>query len=97
MKNGIRAFIIAIAISALGASTALAAPPHGEGGHPHHVRTGSGGCVELNQVLFHFDVRGLHRGSNASSSFDITTFDPADPSTYPVMRGPWHGSCAAPF
>jgi hypothetical protein len=97
MRKGLRALGLAIALTTLSASAAIAAPPHGEGGHPHHVRTGNGGCVELNQVLFHFDVRGLHRGSNASSSFDITTFDPTDPSTYPVMRGPWHGSCEAPF
>lgn len=63
-----------VAIVAPGAS---AEPPHGEGGHVHHVRTGSGQCVQIDAVAFHAVDRGLHQGASASAS----------------NKGPWHGPC----
>lgn len=60
------------------APAAHAAPPHGEGGHVHHVRTGDGGCVTLDAVTFGGEARGLHQGATASGA----------------ERGPWHGPCS---
>ena len=58
-------------------SAASAEPPHGDDGHVHHVRTGSGECVPIDAVAFHAVGRGLHQGANESG-----------PS-----KGPWHGLC----
>lgn len=69
--------LIAMALMAVG-PTALAAPPHGEGGHTHHVDTGNGDCVPINAVAFHAEDRGLHQGANASGA----------------AQGPWHGPCS---
>lgn len=59
------------------APSALAGPPHGEGGHVHHVDTGNGGCVQIDAVAFHAEARGLHQGASASGT----------------AHGPWHGPC----
>ncbi len=58
------------------------APHGGPFSHPHHVHTGNGGCVNLNEVLFEHEdpARGLHRGSLASTT----------------AHGPWHGTCTTP-
>ncbi|MFJ5860265.1 hypothetical protein ACIQCM_02450 [Pseudarthrobacter sp. NPDC092439] len=48
-------------------------PLGGEHAHQHVVMTPSG-CVDIDQVLFEPDVRGLHRAANESG--------PA--------KGPWH-------
>lgn len=58
-------------------SAATAAPPHGDGGHTHHVHTGAGGCVDVDAVAFLADDHGLHRGASASGDH----------------RGIWHGPC----
>jgi hypothetical protein len=73
--------VMAAAAVALGItmapSAASAEPPHGDGGHVHHVGTGNGECVSIDEVAFHPGARGLHRGADASG-----------PS-----NGPWHGPC----
>lgn len=66
-----------VAISIAVATGAAAAPPHGDGGHTHHVHTGQGGCVDVNAVAFFAEDRGLHRGANASGP----------------EQGIWHGPC----
>jgi hypothetical protein len=85
--------ILVLATATLLASSVLAGPASAEGPpppHPHHVNTGNGGCVDIDR---HFATgHGLHVGSNKSSSFD-----PADPDTYPKDRGPWHGTCVDPW
>lgn len=58
------------------ASVASAGPPHGDGGHIHHVHTPSG-CVQLDQVTWYAEDRGLHEGAS-SSGFE---------------QGVWHGPC----
>ncbi len=68
---------LAAAISMGTAATAVAAPPHGDGGHTHHVHTGDGGCVDVDSVAFFAEDRGLHRGGNASG----------------FEQGVWHGPC----
>jgi hypothetical protein len=56
--------LIVAVLTAL-APAALAAPPHGDGGHPHNVSTGSG-CRDIDAVAFNAEDRGLHRGANES-------------------------------
>jgi hypothetical protein len=68
---------LVVAVSLAVSPAALAAPPHGEGGHHHHVNTGDGGCRDVSTVAFHAQDRGLHQGANASGRDD----------------GPWHGPC----
>ena len=55
--------------------------PVGPTGHPHHVLTGNGGCVDIDSVAFEGGpgARGLHLASFASGG-------PA--------QGPWHGPCS---
>lgn len=76
-----RTRMITIALATAAAMTmatgAMAAPPHGDGGHTHHVHTGDGGCVDVDAVRFLPEDRGLHRGAN-SSGFE---------------QGIWHGPC----
>ena len=62
------ATVLAGALAAVGLSTApvVAAPPHGPGGHTHHVWTGNGECVDIDSVAFLAEQRGLHRGASAS-------------------------------
>lgn len=78
-RGAMRAVAGAVIVAALTAvaPAAGADPPHGDGGHTHHVTTGNGGCVDVNAVVFLPENRGLHRGANASGS----------------DRGPWHGPC----
>ena len=52
----------------LGAASAVAAPPHGAGGHTHHVWTGNGECVDIDSVAFLAQARGLHRGASSSGT-----------------------------
>lgn len=75
----IRTTTLALATVAMVGTTtaAMATPPHGDGGHTHHVHTGDGGCVDVDSVTFLADDRGLHQGGNASG----------------VERGLWHGPC----
>lgn len=63
-KRTLLAAAILMAVVAI-APVAGATPPHGAGGHTHHVHTPSG-CVDVNRVSFLVEDRGLHRGSNAS-------------------------------
>jgi hypothetical protein len=79
-RAGVRGAGLALIVAALTAvaSAALAAPPHGEGGHPHHVATGNGGCVTVDAVAFRAEDRGLHQGANKSGP----------------EAGPWHGPCS---
>jgi hypothetical protein len=76
-----RRLLVAVAIAGaaiLGvAPSAVAAPPHGTGGHVHHVHVGNGGCVQIDAVAFLAESRGLHQGANASG----------------VEKGVWHGPC----
>ena len=74
-----RGLTIAAAAAALlvAAAPAHAGPPHGEGGHVHHVMTGSDRCVPIDAVAFLPESRGLHRGAGASGT----------------GRGPEHGGC----
>ncbi len=73
--------MITIALATAGsmavATSAVAAPPHGDGGHTHHVHTGNGGCVDVDAVAFLPEDRGLHQGANSSGS----------------EQGVWHGAC----
>lgn len=68
--------IVAAAIL-MSAPAAQAGPPHGEGGHLHHVHTGNGECVQLDAHAFLPEARGLHRAA-AESGFE---------------RAVWHGPC----
>lgn len=68
---------LATAASMAMATGAVAAPPHGDGGHTHHVHTGDGGCVDVDAVAFLVKDRGLHRGAHSSGS----------------EQGIWHGTC----
>lgn len=76
-----RQFLVTAAIAAttllVSAPVAQAGPPHGAGGHVHHVHTGDGGCVQLDEHTFLPESRGLHQGA-AESGFE---------------RGVWHGPC----
>lgn len=68
----------AIVASTLAVTPAAhAAPPHGEGGHTHHVLLGNGECLDVDAVAFFVDDRGLHRGAGASGP----------------DHGIWHGPC----
>jgi hypothetical protein len=86
-------------VSATLLGLAMMVGPAAAEGHPpphtHHVNTGNGGCVDIDRLFA--TGHGLHVGSNKSSGFDISTFNPTDPSTYPKDRGPWHGTCEAPW
>lgn len=68
----------------MAATPASAAPPvsHHPGGaghaHSHHIHTGNGRCVDIASVFFNADVRGLHRGADASRG---------------PLQGPYHGTC----
>lgn len=69
-----------VAVMALAAPASAADPQAAEqspvGGthaHQHVVMTGSG-CVDIDQVLFEPDTRGLHRAANESGP----------------DKGPWH-------
>lgn len=77
---GARATAVVLIMTALAAvaPAALAAPPHGEGGHAHHVISGGGHCVPLDAVAFLPQGRGLHQGASMSGR----------------ERGPWHGPCS---
>lgn len=77
MRTRMITIALATAISMAMATGAMAAPPHGDGGHTHHVDTGDGGCVDIDAVTFLGQDRGLHRGAGSSGS----------------EQGPWHGSC----
>jgi hypothetical protein len=79
-RGGRRGAAVALILAGLvtAAPAAHAAPPHGEGGHIHHVDTGNGGCVTVDAVTFRGEGRGLHQGANASGP----------------ERGPWHGRCS---
>lgn len=67
------------------ASSALAASPRaddrspvgGEHAHTHHIHTGNGDCVDIDQVRFEPGGHGLHHGVSQSD-------DRADM---------WHGTC----
>lgn len=76
MRYAVGAFALLTAIL-VGSPPATAAPPVDEGGHVHHVITGSGECVPIDAVAFRAEPRGLHRGASASGP----------------DRGPWHGPC----
>lgn len=76
-RTRITTIALSAALAMSGATGALAAPPHGEGGHTHHVHTGNGGCVDVDAVAFTAEDRGLHRGANASG----------------FEQGIWHGTC----
>lgn len=65
------------AVSMAMATSVTAAPPHGDGGHTHHVHTGNGGCVDVDAVAFLGGDRGLHQGASSSGS----------------EQGVWHGAC----
>lgn len=56
--------LVALSLVTIG-SPASATPPHGEGGHTHHVHTPAG-CIAIDRVTFVVDDRGLHRGGNSS-------------------------------
>lgn len=77
MKYRLTMIALVSALSLSTASGALAAPPHGDGGHTHHVHTGNGGCVDVDAVAFFGEQRGLHRGAGASG----------------FEQGIWHGGC----
>ena len=77
MKRLVTASAIVLAAILGPTSSALADPPHGDGGHVHHVDTGNGGCVQIDAVAFHAVERGLHRGAGESGT----------------EHGPWHGPC----
>lgn len=69
---------VATAVALLTASpSATAVPPHGVGGHVHHVHTGTGDCILIDAVAFLPQERGLHQGASSSGS----------------DHGPWHGPC----
>jgi hypothetical protein len=68
---------MALVVAALAAPAAAAPPTGGPFAHSHHVHTGNGGCVDIAAVLFNPEHRGLHQGSNASTT----------------DRGPYHGTC----
>lgn len=66
------------------ASSASASPPAndrspvgGENAHTHHIHTGNGDCVELDEVRFEPGGHGLHHGANSSND----------------RAGMWHGTC----
>lgn len=77
--------IVAAALAAGGvASGALAEPPAderspigGEHAHTHHIHTGNGDCVDIDEVRFEPRAHGLHHGVTSSN-------DRADM---------WHGTC----
>lgn len=71
------AILLAAALLSLAPAPVSAAPPHGDGGHVHHVVTGNGDCLTIDQVTFLAQDRGLHRGASASGT----------------GAGPWHGGC----
>lgn len=79
--HAIRTARLAVVLSAAALTTvaapAMAAPPHGDGGHTHHVITGTGDCRDIDAVRFHAVDRGLHQGASQSG----------------IDHGPWHGSC----
>lgn len=77
MRYRLSTIALVSALSLSAASGALAAPPHGDGGHTHHVHTGNGDCVAVDAVAFFGGDRGLHRGAGASG----------------FERGVWHGPC----
>lgn len=97
-----------LALALLGGS-ALAAPPIDAGphetdselmAHPHHVRTGNGGCVDLGAPDFQMDVRGLHHGANMSSDVQPPDEEGEPPQLgerFDPTRGPWHGTCEEPW
>ncbi len=73
--------VLAIAAAlALAAPAGAADPPAADqspvgGTHAHrHVVITGNGCIDIDQVLFEPDTRGLHRGANASGP----------------DKGPWH-------
>lgn len=62
----VRTVLAATLLTVLGvAPAAVAEPPHGEGGHTHHVHTPEG-CVDTDQVVFFVEDRGMHRAGNSS-------------------------------
>lgn len=81
--KAIRTILLATATSAaltlplVAPSPASADPIVDDGGHVHHVITGSGACVAIDAVAFLAEPRGLHRGANESGT----------------DQGPWHGPC----
>lgn len=77
MRQLIATAAIAAATLLVSAPAAQAGPPHGDGGHIHHVHTGIGGCVQLDQHTFLREARGLHRGAEESG----------------FEQGVWHGPC----
>ncbi len=77
MRTRITTAALVAAAMLAAAPAAHAGPPHGEGGHVHHVHTGDGGCVQLDALTFLATARGLHQGANASG----------------FEQGVWHGPC----
>ncbi len=64
----IQTLTVALLFAVVGiAPAAVASPPHGDGGHTHHVHTPHG-CVDVDAVAFLAEDRGLHQGGNSSSS-----------------------------
>lgn len=57
------------------ASHAVASPPAderspigGEHAHTHHIHTGNGDCVEIDEVRFEPGAHGVHHATNTSSA-----------------------------
>ena len=85
LKRAALPMALGLCLAGVAGTPALAADPPaaeqspvgGDHAHPHFVVTGNGDCVDINQVLFEPDVRGMHRGAA------VTGTD----------KGPWHGAC----
>lgn len=58
------ALLMALFTGMANAQPAEESPVGGPGAHPHHVKTGNGGCKDIDSVQFEGGDRGLHRGSN---------------------------------